>query len=64
MATLADKNVVQKEINEILETKVTGLEGENKKLAKKVERKTKFNRVLLGVGAGLAAAIGVMALTN
>jgi hypothetical protein len=64
IAELGAKNVVQQQISQLLETKVIDLESQNSKLSKKLERKTRFNRVLIGVGAGLAAAIGVMTLTN
>jgi hypothetical protein len=64
IAAMADKYVKQVQVSEELTTVVTDLTTENSKLSKKLERKTRFNRVLIGVGAGLAAAIGVMTLTN
>jgi transcriptional/translational regulatory protein YebC/TACO1 len=64
IAELGSKNVVQQQISQLLETKVIDLENQNSKLSKKLERKTRFNRVLIGVGAGLAAAIGILTLTQ
>jgi phage protein D len=64
IAAMADKYVKQVQVSEELTTVVTDLTNENSKLSKKLERKTRFNRVLIGVGAGLAAAIGILTLTQ
>jgi hypothetical protein len=47
-----------------LTTVVTDLTNENSKLERKLTRKKTGNRLLLGIAGGLAAAIGVMTLTN
>jgi hypothetical protein len=64
IAAMADKYVKQVQVSEELTTVVTDLTNENSKLSKKLERKTRFNRVLLGVVGGLGAAIAVITLSQ
>lgn len=64
VATLAEKNVHQQQISSILETKVLGLEDQNSKLAKRLERKNKGNRLLGGIALGLGAALGLIIATQ
>lgn len=64
ISALGSKNVIQKQINTLLETKVSDLEAQKAKVEKKLERKRKGNRLLAGIAAGLGAAVAVMALTN
>jgi hypothetical protein len=64
IAQLAATNVHQQQISSILETKVMGLESENSKLSKKVERKKTGNRLLLGIAGGLAAAVTILTLSQ
>lgn len=64
IAELGAKNVRQQQISQLLETKVVDLENQNGKLSKKLDRKRTGNRVLLGIGAGLAAAVGILTLTQ
>jgi hypothetical protein len=40
------------------------LEDKNFKLARKLERKKTGNRILLGIGGGLAAALAIITLTQ
>jgi hypothetical protein len=64
IAAMADKYVKQVQVSEELTTVVTDLTNENSKLERKLTRKKTGNRLLLGIAGGLAAAIGVMTLTN
>lgn len=64
IAELGQKNVVQQQISQLLESKVVDLEGQNAKLSKRLERKKRGNRLLLGIAAGLGAAIAVITLTQ
>lgn len=61
---MADRNIVQKQISELQATKIIDLEKDKAKLARKLQRKRTGNRVLLGIGAGLATAIGILTLTQ
>lgn len=61
---MADHNIVQKQISELQATKIIDLEKDKAKLARKLQRKRTGNRVLLGIGAGLATAIGILTLTQ
>jgi hypothetical protein len=54
----------QKQISNKLTTVVTDLEDKNFKLARKLERKKTGNRILLGIGGGLAAALAIITLTQ
>lgn len=64
LRVMGERNVVQRQVSELQATKIIDLESRNDKLTRKLERKKKFNRVLLGVAGGLGAAIAVMTLTN
>lgn len=64
IAEMADRNVVQKQISQLLESKVIDLEQQNSKLAKRLERKRTGNRVLLGIAGGLAAAVTILTLSQ
>lgn len=61
---MGERNVVQVQISQLLETKVTDLTNQNTKLARKLEKKKRGNRLLLGLAGGLGAAIAVMTLTQ
>lgn len=64
VAALGQKNVAQQAVNEEYKARVVSLENKLSRSEKRLDRKKKFNRVLLGVSGGLAAAIAVMTLTN
>lgn len=64
IATLADKNLIQVQLNEQYAARVDQLTNQNERLSKRLERKRKFSNVLLGISGGLLTAVGVMALTN
>lgn len=64
IAEMADRNVKQVEVSNILTTKVTELTDANYKLARRLERKKTGNRILGGVAAGVAAALGIVILTS
>lgn len=64
IAALADKNVKEVEKNAEYEAHVAQLGKENQRLGKRLERKKRGNRILLGVSAGLLTAVGVMSLTD
>jgi hypothetical protein len=64
IAEMGEKNVQQIQISNKLTTVVTDLEDKNFKLARKLERKKTGNRILLGIGGGLAAALAIITLTQ
>lgn len=64
IATLADKNVIQVQLNEQYAARVDELVKENARLGKKLERNRKFNNGLLGISGGLAAALGVIIIAQ
>ncbi len=64
IATLADKNVIQVQLSEQYTARVDELGKENQRLGNKLERKKRGNRLLLGVSAGLAAALGVIIIAQ
>jgi hypothetical protein len=61
---MGERNVVQVQISQLLETKVTDLTNQNAKLAKKLENKKRGNRLLLGIAGGLAGAIAILTLSQ
>jgi len=63
-AALAQKNVIQVQLSEKYAARVDELGKENQRLGKRLERKRKFNNMLLGISGGLLTAVGIMALTN
>lgn len=64
IAEMADRNIVQKEISSLLESKVTDLTNQNDKLARKLEKKKKGNRLLLGIASGIGAALAITILSQ
>lgn len=64
IATLGERHVKQVQVSEEYKARTEQLSRQNERLTRRLERKRKFNGVLLGVAGGLAAAVTVMALTE
>lgn len=64
IAAIGEKHVQQVAISEEYAARVEQLSKQNVRLEKRLERKKRGNRILLGVAAGLGAAIAVMSLSQ
>ena len=64
IAALAQKNVLQIEISQEYATRIAQLTDKNLRLEKRLERKRKFQGVLLGIAGGLGAALAITIATK
>lgn len=64
MAAMAKKNILQVEISEEYRNRAESSERKLQRSEKRLERKRKFNHVLLGIVGGLAASTTILILTE